>query len=168
MNRRLMFLSLIAIVLAVWLVFGRGRSGDAAVVEAAAPRQVAGAVRGAPQVPAFAQPRREPLPGEPGGAAFGTRTWVAPPPPPPPAAAAPPPAPPQPPPLPYKFVGLIEPKAGEKPSVFLSLGDKLLVASVGEPLEGGFRIESITATEIVFFNPQWNNTTKLSIEGEKS
>ena len=106
--------------------------------------------------------------------AFALRNWQPPPPPPPPAPPPPPPPPPAvpppppPPPLPYRFVGLLADPSAPKTRVFLSLGEKLLVASPGDVLEGGFRLESIGAQELVFVHLQQNVTVKLSAAGGQS
>jgi hypothetical protein len=55
-----------------------------------------------------------------------------------------------------------------KPRVFLALGEKLLVASPGDVLEGGFRLESIGAQELVFIHLQQNVSVKLSATGGQS
>ncbi|MGY0194540.1 hypothetical protein ACWA7J_05625 [Leptothrix sp. BB-4] len=111
--------------------------------------------------------------------AFGARSFEPPPPPPPKAApvvAAPPPppaapvvAPPPPPPtLPYKFVGMLETLPSAKPQVFLSIGDKLLVAAAGDALDGGFRLEAIKPTELVFIHVQQGVTVRMPLSGAPS
>ncbi len=179
MNRRPLVLILTAAAVAVW-AFTMNRKGDDSLIVEPTQRNEArtasaGNSRTNPQDTAFVPPNRTTLATQKNPGAFATRQWIAPPAPPaPPASAAiakpvaTPPVAPQAPQLPYKFVGFIEPKPGVKPSIFLSLGDKLLVASEGDTLEGGYRLESISANELVFFSSQWNNTTKLSIEGGRS
>lgn len=116
---------------------------------------------------------RPKLEGATGSDAFAPRDWEPPPPPPPPpppVVAPPPPAPPPPPPppvLPYRFVGLLDDKGAVKPRVFLSLGDKLLIVSAGDALEGGFRLDAITAQELVFTHVQNNVTLRLDVQGAK-
>lgn len=106
--------------------------------------------------------------------AFASREWHRPPPPPPPSPPppppppAPPPPPPPPPVLPYRFVGLLDEGRGGKPRVFLSLGDKLLVAGVGDRLEGGYQLVAISAQELVFQHVQNNVTLKLAVAGGSS
>jgi len=58
------------------------------------------------------------------------------------------------------------PKA--KPRVFLSLGDKLLVAGVGDTLEGGYKLTAISGQELVFTHVQNNVTLKLVVAGGTS
>jgi hypothetical protein len=81
--------------------------------------------------------------------------------------APPPPPPPAPPRLPYRFVGLLA-EAGQPATVFLALGEQLIQARAGETLEGGFRLESIAARELVFLHLQRNLTVRLPVEGEPS
>jgi hypothetical protein len=112
--------------------------------------------------------------------AFGARSFEPPPPPAPkaaPAVAAPPPPPPAapvaaapspPPALPYKFVGMLETLPSAKPQVFLSVGDKLLVAGPGDALEGGFRLEAIKANELVFIHVQQGVTVRMPLSGAPS
>lgn len=112
--------------------------------------------------------------------AFGARSFEpAPPPPPkaepvvaaappPPAAAPAPPAPPPLPALPYKFVGMLETLPGKKPQVFLSVGEKLLVATPGDALEGGFRLDAIKPTELVFIHVQQGVTVRMPLSGAPS
>jgi len=99
---------------------------------------------------------------------FAARQWFTPPPPPPPPAPPPvtPPAPPPPPPpptLPYRFVGLLDEGGGAKPRVFLSLGEKLIVAGVGDVVEGGYRLVAISGQELVFQHLQNNVTLRLAV-----
>jgi hypothetical protein len=116
---------------------------------------------------------RPKLEGDAGADAFAPRDWEPPPPPPPPpppVMAPPPPAPPPPPPppvLPYRFVGLLDDKGAVKPRVFLSFGEKLLIVSAGDSLEGGFRLDAITAQELVFTHIQNNVTLRLDVQGGK-
>jgi hypothetical protein len=94
---------------------------------------------------------RERIASEGGGDAFRTATWTPPPPPPPPAVPAPPPPPPPPPtapPLPFVFVGLLEQKAS-RPTAFLAKGEALVVAAVGDVIDGTYRVESLSPAGIV-------------------
>jgi hypothetical protein len=79
---------------------------------------------------------------------FQKQSWT---PPPVIAAPGPPVAPPAPraPPLPFSFVGLLEKGPGQ-PSAFLARGEELLVVSAGDVLDRTYRVDSMTATEIVF------------------
>lgn len=117
------------------------------------------------QADAFGARSFEPAPPPPPKAA--PVVAAPPPPPPPPAAPAPPAAPPLPT-LPYKFVGMLETLPGKKPQVFLSVGDKLLVAAPGESLEGGFRLDAIKPTELVFIHVQQGVTVRMPLSGAPS
>jgi len=70
--------------------------------------------------------------------------------------------------LPYRFVGLLDEGRGAKPRVFLALGEKLLVAGVGDRLEGGYQLVAISAQELVFQHVQNNVTLKLAVAGGNS
>lgn len=97
------------------------------------------------------RPRIEAAPGDD---AFAAREWFRPPPPPPT--------------LPYRFVGMLDEGPKAKPRVFLSLGDKLLVAGVGDTLEGGYKLTAISGQELVFTHVQNNVTLKLVVAGGTS
>jgi hypothetical protein len=96
---------------------------------------------------------------------FTVSSWLPPapppPPPPPPAPAAPPTAPP----LPFGFVGTL---GGDttKSQVFLSNGDRLLIASPGDVIEGQYRLEKIAATSVVFTYLPLNEKQVLPIQSE--
>jgi hypothetical protein len=62
--------------------------------------------------------------------------------------APPPPSPPTAPPLPFSFVGLLEQKSG-KPTAFLAKGEALVVAGVGDVIDGTYRVESLSPTGVV-------------------
>lgn len=87
-----------------------------------------------------------------GGELFTQLNWQPPPPPPPPPPApAPPPKPPEPkaPPLPFSFIGMLE-RGATKPEAFLAKADALLVVSVGDVLDNNtYRIDSLSANEVV-------------------
>ncbi len=84
----------------------------------------------------------------------------------PPAAVveAPAPAPVAPPQLPYRFLGTYAEKT-DSPTVFLTLGERLIVAKTGDTLEGGFRLETVSARELTFVHVQQNVTLRLSVTG---
>ena len=83
---------------------------------------------------------------------FTQLNWQPPPPPPaPPSPPAPPPKPPEPkaPPLPFSFIGMLE-RGTAKPEAFLAKADALLVVSVGDLLDNNtYRIDSLSANEVV-------------------
>jgi hypothetical protein len=162
-----------------WIVTHRDAENSTVGASVRRPAAVpaAAVARTKPAAPARSEigvnPGRSTIATQPSADTFAARSWVPPlrPPLPPKVIAAPPPppAPPAPPPvLPYRLVGLIDdPKVGRL-RVFLSLNDKLLVASAGDTLEGGFRLDSISPQEIVFTHIERNVTLKLSVQGASS
>ncbi|WP_429574098.1 hypothetical protein [Paraburkholderia sp. UCT70] len=81
---------------------------------------------------------------------FAASSWL--PPPPPPVAAPPAPpdpvAPPTAPPVPFTYLGELDAKTA-KPQVFLSAGDRLLIVSPGDVVDGQYRVESISENDMV-------------------
>lgn len=85
------------------------------------------------------------------GDAFRSAAWTPPPAPPPPPAAAvapPPPPPPTAPPVPFSFVGLLE-QSSTRPTAFLAKGEALVIAAVGDVIDGTYRVESLSGAGIV-------------------
>jgi len=87
-------------------------------------------------------------------ALFAPHSWYVPPPrrpPPPPAPPVQQPPPPAPtaPPLPYAFVGSYASEGGH-PVFFLSRGDRVIDARVGDRLDGVYQFESATDGQLVF------------------
>lgn len=81
------------------------------------------------------------------------------------APPPPPPPPPTPPPtLPYRYLGMLAERDGSQPQVFLLKGDKLIVARVGDVLEGGFRLDAVQPRGLRFVRPSDNVTLTLSVE----
>ena len=79
---------------------------------------------------------------------FAPHSWYIPPPPPPP----PPPAPaaePSAPPFPYTFIGAYTPEGGRS-VYFLSRGDRVIDARVGDRLDGVYDFESADSGQLVF------------------
>jgi hypothetical protein len=102
-----------------------------------------------------------------GGDAFNKLSWL--PPPPPVAHVAPPKpvAPPAPvaPPLPFTFVGLVE-QGTAKPRAFLAKGDALLVVAAGDVIENNtYRLDSLSAQQLVITYLPLNTPQILSIPG---
>jgi hypothetical protein len=79
---------------------------------------------------------------------FPAKSWVPPPPPVAPRPVRVEPPKPVAPPLRFKYLGQME-EAGQK-VVFLELGDRSHAVRKGESVEGGYRVEDITAAAIVF------------------
>lgn len=110
---------------------------------------------------------RPPLSAESANDPFTVLSWLPPPPPPPPAVA---PAPvPQPPPsapaLPFVYLGTLNPDAA-RPQVFISNGDRLLIVSPGEVIDGMYRFESIAATGALFTYLPLNQQQVMPVQGE--
>lgn len=84
-------------------------------------------------------------------ALFAPHSWYVPRP--PPRAPPPPPSPPPPAPtapaLPYRFIGSYAAR-GEAPVYFLSRGDRVIDAHVGDQLDGVYRLESAAGGTLVF------------------
>ncbi len=99
---------------------------------------------------------------------FSVLSWLPPPPPPPPAPVAAPvqEPPPAAPPLPFAYVGRLNGNP-DKPQVFLSNGDQLLIVSPGEVIDGRYRFESIAPTEAVFTFLPLNERQVLTFDGEE-
>jgi hypothetical protein len=92
----------------------------------------------------LAQLRRETGGGETGNA-FESKSWYVPPPPPPPVKALPPP-PPTAPPLPFTYLGRYDDSV--KPVIFLVRGDRILLVSAGDVIEGTYRVEGIAGSAL--------------------
>ncbi len=121
---------------------------------------------------AVAAPVREPIRVGAPGDAFSPTSWTPPPPPPPPPApvvVAPPPPPPPPPtapPLPYSFVGMLEDKS--RPQAFLARGEVLNIVKVGDVIDNSYRVEALSASQVVLTYLPLNQTQTLSVsQGQK-
>jgi len=107
--------------------------------------------RAAPIAPEARPASDRVVPSTRAAALFAQHSWYVPPPhrPPPPPAPLPPPPEPTAPPFPYSFVGSFAPQ-GEKPVFFLSKGDRVFDAHVGDRLDGVYQFESATGGQLVF------------------
>jgi hypothetical protein len=94
---------------------------------------------------------------------FAANSWLPPPPPPPKEEPPPPPPPPTAPPLPFNFVGLLQDQA--KPTAFLAKDDQLLLVTAGETVDGAYRIDSVSAKEIVLTYLPLNQRQSILISG---
>jgi len=95
---------------------------------------------------------------------FAASSWL--PPPPPVVQAAPePPPPPTAPPVPYVYLGKLD-GSTLKPRVFLSNGDQLLIVSQGEVVDGQYRVESISDTDVVVTYLPLNQRQVISMQSE--
>lgn len=100
---------------------------------------------------------------------FVASSWLPPPPPPveAPPAAPEPVAPPTAPPLPFVYLGELDAKAA-KPQVFLSSGDRLLIVAPGEVVDGQYRIESISDSDVVLTYLPLNEKQVLSTQAKEN
>jgi hypothetical protein len=112
------------------------------------PKSASDSTLGSPSTASTPPAGRIRLTADGAGDAFRAAAWTPPPPPPPPPVAPPPPPPPTAPPLPFSFVGLLEQKSG-KPTAFLAKGEALVVAGVGDVIDGTYRVESLSPTGVV-------------------
>ncbi|AKM00811.1 hypothetical protein [Burkholderia pyrrocinia] len=96
---------------------------------------------------------------------FTASSWL----PPPVEVPTPPesrPAPPSAPPVPFTYVGEQDAKAA-KPQVFLSNGDQLLIVSPGDVIDGQYRVESVSESNVVLTYLPLNQVQVLAIPREK-
>jgi hypothetical protein len=110
---------------------------------------------------------RAPLSPESANDPFTVLSWLPPPPSPPPVVvqAPEPPPPPTAPPLPFVYLGTLNPGEG-KPQVFVSNGDKLLIVSPGEVIDGTYRFDSIATTGALFTYLPLHQQQTMSVQGE--
>ncbi|CAB3789986.1 hypothetical protein [Pararobbsia alpina] len=110
---------------------------------------------------------RAPLSLESANNPFAASSWLPPPPPPvevptaPPESAAPPTAPP----VPFTFLGEQNAKTAT-PKVFLSSGDQLLIVSPGEVINGQYRVDSISDTDVLLTYLPLNVKQVISMQSE--
>ncbi|KVU34776.1 hypothetical protein [Burkholderia ubonensis] len=133
-------------------------------------RAIAQAASAASAASAAATPReklaalRAPVSVESANDPFTASSWL----PPPPVEAPLPtarPAPPTAPPVPFTYVGELDAKA-DKPQVFLSNGDQLLIVSPGDVIDGQYRVDSVSASNVVLTYLPLNQTQVVSIPVE--
>jgi hypothetical protein len=65
----------------------------------------------------------------------------------------------------FRFIGMIQDLRSTRPSVFLALGERLLVASTGDKLEGGFTLETITSNELILSHPAASKPVRVAFQG---
>lgn len=136
--------------------------GQAASAAAAAPRAPVDTPTPTPREQLAAL--RAPVSIESANDPFTASSWQ----PPPPVEAPPPtarPAPPTAPPVPFSYVGELDAKA-DKPQVFLSNGDQLLIVSPGDVIDGQYRVDSVSASNVVLTYLPLNQTQVVSIPVE--
>jgi len=140
------------------------RGGSVSVPVAKLPAGDVGGTSGAP-VPAASTPGGGPQ----AGGLFSAHSWrVAPPPapapawtPPPPVAAPPPAVAPA---LPFEFIGKMDDE--RRLRVFLLRGEKIYTVTVGEVIDGTYRIERIADSEMVLTYLPLNVRQTLSVGGK--
>jgi hypothetical protein len=146
--------------------FGASDRGDE-IVAAAAPRAAQRTeIALADPPPRAALPERAPLDVQVRADPFAGSPPPPPPAPPPtpPPKPAPPPPPPAAPPLPFCFVGMLEQKSA-RPTAFLAKGEALHIVAVGDVIDGTYRIESLSPTQIVVTYLPLNQRQTLSPAG---
>lgn len=174
--RRLMLIVLVG----MGTLFGaaqwvRSTSNDDDLVVDAVPREAPGAVDVSPAAPAdlpvtatsLAPPERTRAAPDSKGNAFAVLDWTPPPPPAVVIAKPPPPPPPTPvaPPLPFTFVGMLEKGAGQ-PQAFLAQGELLLVVAAGDTLlNNTYRVDSLSAQQILITYLPLNTQQTLTTTG---
>ncbi len=65
----------------------------------------------------------------------------------------------------FRFIGMIQDLRTTRPSVFLALGERLLVASAGDKLEGGFTLETVSANELILSHPAATKPVRVAFQG---
>lgn len=100
---------------------------------------------------------------------FSPHSWRVEPPPAPPAAWTPPPPAPAPPPpeapaLPFEFIGKLD--DAERLRVFLTRGERIYTVTVGDVIDGTYRVERIGGSEMVMTYLPLNLTQTLSVGGK--
>lgn len=110
--------------------------------------------------PVHAEPERQ---AAPRADLFAAHSWYVAPPPPPPAPPPAPVAPPPPmaPPLPFAFLGKLQ--EPERLRVFLVRGERAYTVSEGDVLDGAYRVERVTDTQISLTYLPLNQTQTLAL-----
>ncbi|MGU7769068.1 hypothetical protein ACV229_02650 [Burkholderia sp. MR1-5-21] len=96
---------------------------------------------------------------------FTASSWLPPPPVVAPTLPETRPAPPSAPPVPFTYVGELDAKA-VKPQVFLSNGDQLLIVSPGDVIDGQYRVDSVSESNVVLTYLPLNQVQVVSIPVE--
>lgn len=107
---------------------------------------------------------------EEGSGLFAAHSWTVAPPPQPEPAWTPPPAPVEAPPapmapaLPFEFIGKMD--DAESLRVFLTRGEKIYTVTVGDVIDGTYRVERVGDSEMVLTYLPLNVTQTLSVGGK--
>jgi hypothetical protein len=129
-----------------------------------ATRAAEGPVSAPPGAPAALPPARPAIDAQTPSEPFGGRSWAPPPPPPPPVVqAAPVPAAPV---APFRFAGMLE-QGTQAPAAFLAQGEVLHVVKTGDVIEGTYRVESLSRSQVVITNLSTNQKLTLGVAGEQ-
>ncbi|MCA8254968.1 hypothetical protein LGM89_16960 [Burkholderia sp. AU31624] len=140
----------------------RARVAPASQAAAPAPASHAAAATPREQLAAL----RAPVSVEAAHDPFTASSWLPPPPvvPPPPETR---PAPPTAPPVPFVYLGQQDARSA-KPQVFLGNGDQLLIVSPGDVIGGQYRVESVSASNVVLTYLPLNQvqTVLIPVEGK--
>jgi hypothetical protein len=130
-----------------------------------APARVAAATTTTAQQPAAEQPAGPALPTRgglagTGSSLFSSHSWE---PPPPKVKPGPPPPPPKPvaPPLPYTFAGRM--LQDGTVYVFLARGDRIITAKQGDTIEGVYRVDAISETQVSLTYVPLNEKQTLAV-----
>lgn len=98
---------------------------------------------------------------------FAAHSWYIAPPAPPPSAIAeattkpPPPPAPSAPPMPFQFLGKLD--DSEKLRVFLVRGERIYTVSAGDVIDGTYRVENISGTQMTLIYLPLNTAQTLSV-----
>ncbi|HEX2829434.1 MAG TPA: hypothetical protein VHP37_24015 [Burkholderiales bacterium] len=140
-------------------------SGDEKTAARKATAHVVAAATATAQPAAPEQPAGPALPtrgglAETGSSLFSSHSWE---PPPPKVKPGPPPPPPKPvaPPLPYTFAGRM--LQDGTVYVFLARGDRIITAKQGDTLEGVYRVDSISETQVSLIYVPLNEKQTLAV-----
>jgi hypothetical protein len=74
-------------------------------------------------------------------------------------------APPTAPPVPFTYLGELDARAA-RPQVFLSSGERLLIVSPGDVVDGQYRIESVSDSEVLLTYLPLNEKQVLSTQAK--
>lgn len=101
--------------------------------------------------------------GEPGQNPFAGKSWYVPPPPPPPQKPQEAPRPTAPP-LPFGYMGRMQEEDGQA-VVYLTQGKRAYSVSEGDTIDGTYRVEGISPTQVTLVYLPLNIKQKLNIGG---
>lgn len=102
------------------------------------------------------------------GDLFASHSWYVAPPPPPPAPPAPPTPTPVPtaPPLPFALLGSYAAE-GDKPTFFLSRGDRIYDVKLGDTIDGEYSLDALDGSNLVFTYKPLKERQSLPLGGSQ-